>query len=83
MFSAPQGGKSSTIMVLAAEFMIAILCRGTTVFAGPLPGGDSVLGGQMVVGSPLGEIRGSPLEPTLSILRGSLIGLCVVADISD
>jgi hypothetical protein len=67
MISAPQGGKSSARLVLAVEFMIAILCRGTAVFAGPLPGGDSVMGGQMGVGSPLGEIRGAPLEPTLPI----------------
>ena len=67
MISAPQDGKSSARLVLAAKFMIAILCRGTTVLAGPLPGGDSVLGGQMGIGSPLGEISGASLEPTLPI----------------
>jgi len=82
MVSAPQGGKSRAILVLATEFLIATLCRGTTVVAGPLPVGDSVLGGQMGVVNPLGEIRGAPREPTLPIRRGSLNGLCVVADIS-
>ena len=67
MISAPQGGKSSAKLVLAAEFTIATLCMGTTVFAGPLPVGDSVLGGQVGVGSPLGEIRGAPREPTFPI----------------
>ena len=82
MFSAPPGGKSSAKVVLGAELMIATLCRGTSVFAGPLPVGDSVVGGQMGVGIPLGEIRSaSSREPTLPILRGSLARLCVVANI--
>ena len=67
MIYAPEGVTSSAELVLAAEFLIATLCRGTTVFAGPLPVGDSVLGGQMGVGSPLGEIRGAPREPCLPI----------------
>ena len=67
MFFAPQGGESSAKLVLGAEFMIATLCRGTAVFAGPLHVGDGVLGGQMGVGSPLGKIRGASREPTLPI----------------
>ncbi len=36
IISAPQGGYISAILFLAVEFIIAKLCRGTTVFAGPL-----------------------------------------------
>ena len=64
---APQGGYISAKLVLATELFFATLCRGTTVFAGPLPVGDNVLGGQMGVGNPLGEIRGVSRESTRPI----------------
>ena len=40
---------------------------GTTVFAGPLPEGVSVLGGQKGIGSHPSEIYGAPRKPTLPI----------------
>ena len=67
IISALQGGYISAKLFLAAELIIEKMFRGTTVFAGPLSVGDSVMGGQKGVGSPLVEIPGAPCEPTLPI----------------